>query len=927
MVPGHLTPPPAPAPPRRALIALAALSLGLILAHNLPPVPSAALFSLSSLFCAIAALKPGRACRISLFIACTLTGAAWYTSRIHELAASSLTAHLQSEPQLDRTLLTVEALILDTPRTLTPADGRGALAAFAPSGPSTRFTADLLAVDAGGDASEPVAITGKLWVRIAEPLRAALQPGDRVRLTGTFQAIDGPVNPGQQDMRPWAAQEHFAGSLRVSSEALVEPLTTPPSLLQSTRAAYLRFRAALHARAAAILGTDGPAPTTPLASRGRALIAALLLGDKEPDLHDVRSAYTRLGLAHILAISGFHLVVMAGVALTLIRFTGDRGRVEPALVAALVALYLIIVPADAPIIRSGLMVLALLLADALGRRYDALNLLGWIAVALLVRRPLDLFTLGFQLSLGLTAVLIWLGRTSTGRLFGRPVLTDIPKPFSIPRWTAHKLQELFAMTLMCWAISIPTVAYTTGLLSPLTILATLLLLPPSVLILWFAYAALIVGILIPPIGIPAAAVLAHLGTWTVALAQWLDHLPGSGLRLPAVSLPWAILTTILLLYWFRRGHSRDWPLWGCTAALALWLGIDLWSAYARAGLPAGTALRIDTLAVGDGACHLIRAAPATNSSVGATHAESILWDCGSLDLALGERDIPRAVRALGAGPVRTVIISHPDLDHYSALLDCIEPLGVETVIVGEDFPARASRNPRGPAAYVLAELRARHITIRQVAEGDTLPLGAQTLTFLGPPPGIGDIWKIDNDHSLVAQIMISTNPPPPPPAGGVSRGPASDGEGVGGVRPIPNSSPLTVSPSHRITVSSPRTILLTGDIQQQAMDHIAAAHPHLHPDILELPHHGSSRPFAYPFVAALDPRIILQSTGPKRADDPRWSAIRAAPPPHDHHWYTTATQGESWAEIRRDGTLSSGTYLRGQDTIITPAAGSSHHRR
>src|SRR5205823_4667612 len=94
----------------------------------------------------------------------------------------------------------------------------------------------------------------------------------------------------------------------------------------------------------------------------------------------------------------------------------------PAAVAVLVALYMLVLPAQAPILRAGILVLVLLIADASGRRYDRATLLGWIALALLIIRPLDAWSLGFQLSFGIVAALLLLGDTVHHRLWGVPIL-------------------------------------------------------------------------------------------------------------------------------------------------------------------------------------------------------------------------------------------------------------------------------------------------------------------------------------------------------------------------------------------------------------------------------------------------------------------------------------------------------------------------
>ena len=49
-----------------------------------------------------------------------------------------------------------------------------------------------------------------------------------------------------------------------------------------------------------------------------------------------RREFLVTGTIHILSISGFHLSVMALLALLLLRLTGDRGWVEPVIVALLI---------------------------------------------------------------------------------------------------------------------------------------------------------------------------------------------------------------------------------------------------------------------------------------------------------------------------------------------------------------------------------------------------------------------------------------------------------------------------------------------------------------------------------------------------------------------------------------------------------------
>ncbi len=310
-----------------------------------------------------------------------------------------------------------------------------------------------------------------------------------------------------------------------------------------------------------------------------------------------------------------------------------------------------------------------------------------------------------------------------------------------------------------------------------------------------------------------------------------------------MSLAWAVAATAVVLSWLARAHRRDWPALGALAAVAAWLGAEVWFGVA---LPRDVALRVDTLAVGDGTCELVR------SGRGA-----LLWDCGSLTGGVGRMLVPRAVRALGAWRVPTVVVTHPNLDHFNGVLDVVEPLGVRTVLVGKAFTDHATQHPRSQEAYMLGELRRRGVEVRAISAGEKLGVGECRVEFLSPPADAD--WPKDNDMSLVAGVWAP-----------------------GGKNPA---------------------LMLCGDIQDQALGLLGGRG--LHPAILEAPHHGSAREGAYVFVAEADPKVVLQSTGPSRAGDARWDAVRAG-----RVWLCTATDGACFAEVLRGGAVRAGRTVR-----------------
>lgn len=830
----------APATPAalRATAAFALFACGEALALALwragfAPAPSL-WFGVALLVLALAAMLP-RPPAAALGAALLLLAGGRFTGRILQFPERSLALMLPGgDAAAPGSIVTLEGVVLERPRETSPA---GALASFIPRPSSAAFTlrADRVVVD---DGFVPASGRVRVMVRGGEP---PVAPGQRLRLTGVASPIEGPRNPGEADARLWAAQDRIGAELIVAGAELIEPLPARRSLLGALERSWLVSRGWLARRAGAALGDKGES------GPGRAMLGALLLGVSDAEARNVRTVFARQGLAHVLAISGFHLAVMAGAALYAVRLTGDRGRLEPLIVAALVLLYVAILPVQAPILRSAAVVLAWLASESLGRRYDRRALLAWVGIGVLVLRPMDLFSLGYQLTFGITAALVWLGEPVHRRMFPpRLEFRREPADAFEPRWWRDGAARLVSASVLCWAVATPLVAASVGVVSPAAVLSTLVVVPAVTVLLWAGYGALLVGMVLPASGAWAFGALEHIAAWTAAVVQLFDGLPGTTLYAPRLSAGLTAALTALIAWWLARGRPRSPGLWSATLLCAGWLAGEL---YAAGRTPRDVALRIDTLDVGDGTCHLVRRG-----------RESLLWDCGSLSPSIGVRTIPRAVRALGAWRVRDVVITHPNFDHYSGLPDAMDQLGVRRVWVSPEFLARAERDPQGAAAACLDHLRARAVEVRALAAGGAIPLGDAALRVLSPPPGAS--FAEDNDHSLVARLAV----------------PTEGGE---------------------------RVAMFCGDIQREAMAALMTPDAELRAHVLELPHHGSVHATSLDFVARVDPGLVLQSTGPSRAGDIRWNELRQG-----RRWWMTAEDGAAWVEIGSDGAITSGSVRR-----------------
>lgn len=744
----------------------------------------------------LAGVLPGRWWAVPAWAGVVCLAAGWGAARFREPAADRLDRLVA-----DASIVTVTGVVGASPERRPALTGPAAPGAW--RGDSAWFPVRVLSVE--GTAG-PTPASGVLRVFGGVELLGSGGPGDRVRLTGVYGSPDGPTNPGEPDWSRLGNERGRAGVVSVGDGAMVviQGRATGPGAVW---AALVRAREALRARAMQGLGLNEPDETG-----ARGVLGALVLGERDPSFEGVYRVFQRAGVAHVLAVSGFHLVMLCGLAAAAVRVTGERGRLETLVVVLVVVTLLVLVPARSPIVRAGVLALALLLGDALGRRWDRLAVLGWAGLGLLAWRPSEAMSLGYLLSVGVTALLItmseqermrrwWLIERARGRASGVAGWAGAGGRWV---WAALKLNAA------CWAVSAPVIIASTGVFSLLAPVATVVIVPLAGVVLVLGWGQAILGVLL---GDGAAATLGPVeaaARWTGTVAGWFDAAPGASVVVAGVGWVWAALATAAVLgLVFSR--SRRAVFVGMVAVAAAYAG----SLSLVAGRVEG--IRVDMFDVGDGTSVLIRSG-----------SDAVLWDCGSLQREMGG-PVADAVRALGVSRVRTAIITHPNLDHFNGLPVAAERLGIRRVLVPpEMFDAGA--DAYAPWREARAELEALGVEIRLITAGDGWAFGDGRVEVLWPPRE-RSARLMGNDGSVVARFVSS------PDSGGV-------------------------------------VVLMTGDIQRAGIAGLEAAGADLRADVVEVPHHGSAEPAAMALVANSGAWMAVQSTGPSRLNDARWDAVR-----------------------------------------------------
>jgi len=379
-------------------------------------------------------------------------------------------------------------------------------------------------------------------------------PGDMVTILAILRGPPGPAWPGGFDFGrdAWFKGIGGVGFAVGPLTAAGEENARSPGIWRVLKDALESLR--LHATQRIIAALPGETG---------GIAAALLTGERGGVPEETLVAVRDAGLAHLLAISGLHLGMVAAITFFVVRL--GLALFEPlalhrpiktwaAIAAILVSLgYLLISGMTVPTQRAFLMTLVVLVALMLGRQAISLRMVALAATLVLVIAPHVAMGASFQLSfaavLGLVAV--W------------EVLRD-----RVPGWrAAHSFSGRLALylagvavtTLIANGATAPFVLAHFGRIATWGPLANLAAVP--LFAVWVMPWGLL-ALLLMPLGLESLA-LVPMG-WGIdgilAIARWTSDLPWAHLSLPHAS-PWAVPAAGLGLLWLCLWR-RPWRLAG-----------------------------------------------------------------------------------------------------------------------------------------------------------------------------------------------------------------------------------------------------------------------------------------------------------------------------------------------------------------------------
>ncbi len=282
------------------------------------------------------------------------------------------------------------------------------------------------------------------------------------------------------------------------------------------------------------------------------IASALITGKRNAISAPVSDAFYISSLAHVLAISGYHMAVVAGIAFFLIRaglaLVPALARRRPikkwaaagALAAAM--FYLILSGASISTQRSFIMIAIVLIGVMLDRPSITFRTLTVAAVCVMVLAPQSILHPSFQMSFAATLALI------AGYQYGYPA--HAPSASSIGArivlWGGRELAGLILASVLAGLATTPYAAYHFHRLAPYGLLANLFAMPVvSVIVMPMG----ILGVLTMPFGFDAFfwRLMGQGIDWMIAVVLWVAGLPGAVGRVHAFGIGPLLLATVGLL--------------------------------------------------------------------------------------------------------------------------------------------------------------------------------------------------------------------------------------------------------------------------------------------------------------------------------------------------------------------------------------------
>ncbi|KKQ51767.1 MAG: internalization-related competence protein ComEC/Rec2 protein [Parcubacteria group bacterium GW2011_GWD2_38_11] len=264
-----------------------------------------------------------------------------------------------------------------------------------------------------------------------------------------------------------------------------------------------------------------------------ALANGLLFGGGSGLSKEIQNDFSRTGMTHIVAVSGYNVTIIAEYLIILGIFLGLWRKQAIWFAIIGIALFVVMVGFPSSAVRAGVMSGILLWAMKNGRLASSENAIIFAGAVMLALNPLLLrWDVGFQLSF-----LATLGIVASASFW--------EKSF-IKKHKALGISEIILLSLSAQIFVLPIIAYNFNIVSPISLLANIFILPIVPLSMLLVFLVCLFGFIFSPLSLVFSWLAFLLLYYEIKLIHILAQFPGASISVENVS-PWYVVLYYIVL--------------------------------------------------------------------------------------------------------------------------------------------------------------------------------------------------------------------------------------------------------------------------------------------------------------------------------------------------------------------------------------------
>lgn len=228
------------------------------------------------------------------------------------------------------------------------------------------------------------------YVRVYDDFYASFyEPGDYVEAVGNIKAFNEFKNPGKSEYKNVNKGRHIIGKMFLKKGTLVIEKTNDYYIERISK----KIRDKIETSFSKYL-TDKNLP----------IVISLLFGGNYNNISQEEiQSFSTTGIIHILSVSGSHITLLFGFVYMFGKWLGWKEKITLTISAIVILVYACISGFSPPVIRSSVMGLLAVVAIFIKRDKEALNILGFTVLLMLLWNPYYVNDISFQLSVGASA--------------------------------------------------------------------------------------------------------------------------------------------------------------------------------------------------------------------------------------------------------------------------------------------------------------------------------------------------------------------------------------------------------------------------------------------------------------------------------------------------------------------------------------------